>query len=94
MSTRITKTSTTPYDLIVGLTQGYFNEQLRRLFLENQVDIGNLIRKDGDGSIDAIFDPPRVEFDVGDSQNVDLLFYLCFKSGTLVLKRLDTECCK
>jgi len=55
------------------------------LFLENQAAIGHLTAKDRDGSIDAIFDPSRVEFDLGDSQHVGLLFYLYFKSGTLVL---------
>ena len=44
------------------------------LFLENQAAIGHLTAKDRDGSIDAIFGPPRVEFDVRDSQHIDLLF--------------------
>ena len=89
MSTRITKTSTVPYDLIVGLTQGYFNEQLGRLFVENQTAIGHLTAKTREGSIDAILDPPRVEFEVGDSQYIGVLFYICFKSGKLVLERID-----
>jgi hypothetical protein len=43
-------------------------------FLENQAAIGHLTAKDRDGLIDAIFDSPRVGFDVRDSQHVDLLF--------------------
>src|SRR4051794_20308504 len=85
-SSRLTKTTTKPFEMIFAVSQMYLNQNLRSFWDLPENAIFHHLNDDNiAGTIDADLDAPEVELVVTGSGVGGVYFYMKFKTGTMTL---------